>query len=77
MRKKKAYYTLEATWMFGLTITIFISVILLNIRLYGETYDDIAGREPAKIEAVSEFRKINMAKDLAGQAEIGDREKEE
>ena len=77
MRRKKAFYTLEATWMFGLALAIFVGVILLTIRLYGETSDDIAGREPPEIKAVSEFRRISMTKDLAGRIRNGGEAKED
>lgn len=76
-KREKAFYTLEATWMFGLALVIFIGIILLTIRLYGETYSDIAGRKPEKINAVSEFRRINMVRDLAGKVKNGGKTKEE
>lgn len=67
MKRQKAFYTLEATWMFGLALVIFIGIILLVMRLYVETADEIKERPPAQIEAVEEFRKAQMARDLAGQ----------
>ncbi|MDD6381536.1 MAG: hypothetical protein PUG04_07650 [Lachnospiraceae bacterium] len=75
--RKKAFYTLEATWMFGLALVIFIGVILLTIHLYGETYEDIADRQPEEIHAVPEFRKIQMYRNLIEQKSNGDNVKEE
>lgn len=66
--KKGAFYTLEATWMMGLAIVVLVSVILLTIRLYGETANDIESLDAAQINAVSEFRKVSVAKDIAERA---------
>ncbi|MDD6429483.1 hypothetical protein [Candidatus Weimeria sp. HCP3S3_B5] len=75
--KKKAYLTLEATWMFGLALLIFIGVLLLTISLYGETYKEISDRKPPEINAVSEFRKIAVAKDMAEKiTDKGDKKEE-
>lgn len=66
LRKKlRAYYTLEAAWMFGLTVTIFFSILFLSFNLYHETVDEIKRIEPVQIKAVKEFRDINMARDMA------------
>lgn len=65
MKKKcAAFYTLEATWMFGLTLIVFFSILMLDIRLCHETTEDIRKNVPAEINAVSEFRKINMVKNM-------------
>lgn len=52
--------------MFGLTIVVFFSILLLSFNLYHETVNEIKRIGPAKIEAVKEFRKINVMRDVAG-----------
>lgn len=75
MRRKSAFYTLEATWMFGLTVIIFFGILLLEIRLYHETVTDIESKKPAEIHAVSKFRKIGMYRDIKEEI-TGDKKEE-
>lgn len=65
-KKYGAYYTLEAAWMFGLAVVVFFSIIFLSFNLYHETVDEIKRIGPVKINAVREFREINMVRDLGG-----------
>ncbi|MDD6551135.1 MAG: hypothetical protein PUF16_05080 [Lachnospiraceae bacterium] len=64
-KKYGAYYTLEAAWMFGLTLVVFFSIIFLSFNLYHETVSEIKRIQPVQINAVKEFREINAVRDIA------------
>lgn len=66
LRKKLGgFYTVEAAWMFGLTLITFFSVIFLSFNLYHNTVGEIRRIEPVSINAVKEFRTINAVRDMA------------
>ena len=53
-KKYGAYYTLEAAWMFGLTVVIFFSIIFTSFNLYHETVSEIKRIQPVQINAVKD-----------------------
>lgn len=75
--KTGAFYTLEATWMFGLTLIVFYGILLLCISLCRETENDIAAKEPVRTDIVREFRRINMAKNIMDRDKTDKRKKED
>ena len=64
-KKYGAYYTLEAAWMFGLTVVIFFSIIFTSFNLYHETVSEIKRIQQVQLNAVKEIREVNAVKDVA------------
>ncbi len=64
--KFKAALSVEASWVFGISMLVIYSMLGLSFTLYHETYQYIREKEPYEMDAVKAFRLVQMGEDLLG-----------
>lgn len=52
----KASYTIEASWIFGISIIVIFAAIMTSVMLYGNTCEYIDNVSVDRINAVGTFR---------------------
>ncbi len=62
--RRKAALTLEASWVFGISMLVIYSMLALSFHLYQETGRYIEQKEPQDIDVVKVFRLTEMGEDL-------------
>lgn len=69
--RRKASFSVEAAWVFGISMLIIYAVIVFSFTLYQETYDYIIGTKADGIDAVKLFRLAQMGEDVLSMAQKG------
>ena len=64
MRRYQGSYTVEATAIFGITITIIFLMVLLGFEVYQNSVEDINAYEYDNEKTVDWFRRISLGKEL-------------
>lgn len=65
--RRKAVLTVEASWVFGISLIIIYCMLALSFSLYHETSQYITKKEPHEINAVKLFRLVKMGEELLEQ----------
>ena len=65
--RRKAVLTVEASWVFGISLIIIYGMLALSFSLYHETSQYIKQKEPQEINAVKLFRLVKMGEELLEQ----------
>ena len=64
MKQYKAAFSVEAAWVFGITMLIIYAVIAFSFVLYRDSYQFVKQTTPDKWEAVKMFRLAQTGEDI-------------
>ena len=64
--QKKASFSVEAAWIFGISLLLIYVTIALSFHLYKQSKDYVDGTTPKEFDAVKTFRLVQMGEDLFG-----------
>lgn len=62
--RQKASFSVEAAWVFGISMLIIYAVIAFSFTLYRETYDFVKETKVDELDAVKTFRLVQMGEDV-------------
>lgn len=62
--RQKASFSVEAAWVFGISVIIIYAVIAFSFTLYRETYDFVEETKVDELDAVKTFRLVQMGEDV-------------
>lgn len=62
IHRKKAAFSVEAAWVFGISLIILYILIAFSFTMYQETYDYIDATEADELNAVQTFRLVQEGK---------------
>lgn len=62
--RQKASFSVEAAWVFGISMLIIYAVIAFSFTLYRETYDFVEETKADELDAVKTFRLVQMGEDV-------------